>query len=140
MIRRVVDTSVAVAWYLPESFSTAARRWQRRMLEGSAELMVPALHYWEFANVLRTRVRRGELYGGSAAEVYALHLDASLILVEPDRASVLDIALKYEATAYDAVYLALCLAHDIPFLTGERRTTPWVRKLGKLADCILEAL
>jgi predicted nucleic acid-binding protein len=139
MIRRVVDTSVAVAWYLPEKLSTAARRWQLRMLDGSAELIVPTLHYWEFANVLRTRVRGRELDAGSAAEVYALHLDAPLILTEPDRTAVLDTALKFDATAYDAVYLTLCLSHDIPMLTGERSTTPWVKKLGKLADCILEA-
>jgi predicted nucleic acid-binding protein len=140
MIRRVVDTSVAVAWYLPESFSAAARRWQRQMLAGSAELLVPSLHYWEFANVLRTRVRRGELGADSAAEIYALHLDAPLLTVEPDRGSVLDLALRYEATAYDAVYLSLCIESGIPFLTGERPTTPWIKKLGKLADCIMESL
>jgi predicted nucleic acid-binding protein len=139
MIRRVVDTSVAIAWYLPESFSAPARRWQRRMLDGSAEFLVPSLHYWEFANVLRTRVRRGELDAGSAAEVYTLHLDAPMISMDPDRESVLDLALKFEATAYDAVYLALCIANAIPFLTGERPTTPWIRKLGKLADCITES-
>ncbi len=139
MIRRVVDTSVAIAWYLPEKFSVSARGWQRRLLEGGAELLVPSLHYWEFANVLRIRVRRGELDGGSASEVYSLHLDAPLAIVEPDRSAVLDIALRYETTAYDAVYLALCLANDIPFLTGERPTTPWIRKLGKLADCIMDS-
>ena len=139
MIRRVVDTGVAVAWYLPERFSAAARGWQRRMLDGSAELLIPSLHYWEFANVLRTRVRRGELDAGSAAEVYSLHLDAPMVLLEPDRSVVLDLALKYEATAYDAVYLALSIANDIPFLTGERPTTPWIRKLGRLADCIMQS-
>ncbi len=139
MIRRVVDTSVAVAWYLPEVFSSASRRWQRRMLEGSAELLVPSLHYWEFANVLRTRVRRRELDRESATEVYMLHLDAPLVLIDPDRGSVLDISLEYETTAYDAVYLSLCIANAVPFLTGERSTTPWIKKLGKLADCIKES-
>jgi len=139
MIRRVVDTSIAVAWYLPESYSADARRWLKQMLEGSAELLVPGLHYWEFANVLRTRVRRGELDADSAAEVYSLHLNAPMVTVEPDRSSVLEIALKYEATAYDAVYLSLSLGNDIPFLTGERPTTPWIRRLGRLADCIMES-
>jgi predicted nucleic acid-binding protein len=139
MIRRVLDSSVAVAWYLPERFSLAARRWQRQMLEGNAELVVPSLHYWEFANVLRTRIRRRELDADSAAEIYSLHLDAPLLAVEPERGSVLSTALKYEATAYDAVYLSLCIANNIPFLTGERPTTPWIRQLGKLADCILES-
>jgi predicted nucleic acid-binding protein len=140
MIRRVVDASVAVAWYLPEGFSAAARRWQRQMLDGSAELVAPLLHYWEFANVLRTRVRRGELGVDIGAEIYSLHLDAPISIVDPDRSSVLDIALKYEATAYDAVYLSLCIANGIPLLTAERPTTPWIRKLGKLADCITESI
>ncbi len=139
MIRRVVDTSVAISWYLPERFSAAARRWQRRMLDGGVELLVPSLHYWEFANVLRTRVKRCELDADIAAEVYSLHLDAPLLTMEPDRNTVLEIALNYEATAYDAVYLSLCVAHEIPFLTGERPTTPWIRKLGKLADCIMDS-
>jgi predicted nucleic acid-binding protein len=139
MIRRVVDASVAVAWYLPERYSETARRWQRQMLDGNAELLVPSLHFWEFANVLRTRVRRSELDAGSAAEIYWLHLDAPLLCLEPDRSTVLDIALEYEATAYDAVYLSLCLTNDVPFLTGERPTTPWIHKLGKLADCIMQS-
>lgn len=31
---------------------------------------------------------------------------------------------------YDAVYIALCLSLDVPFITAERTTTPWVVKLG----------
>ncbi len=57
----VLDTSVGVAWYLDEVFSPAARVWQERMLNGKARLVVPSLHYWEFANVLRTLVWRREL-------------------------------------------------------------------------------
>ncbi len=45
MIRRVFDTSVAVAWYLPESFGPEAKSWQRRLLDGKAELYVPSLQY-----------------------------------------------------------------------------------------------
>jgi predicted nucleic acid-binding protein len=136
MIRRILDTSIAVSWYLPESFSSAAKRWQRLMLDGKADLYVPSLQYWEFANVLRTYVRRHALDGDIAGEIYALHLEAPLILVEPDRASVLDVALKYDATVYDAVYVALSLEHEIPLLTAERPGCPWIKKLGKLADSI----
>ena len=49
MIRRVIDTSVAIACYLPEGFSAPARRWQRQMLAGGAELVVPSIHYREVA-------------------------------------------------------------------------------------------
>jgi predicted nucleic acid-binding protein len=136
MIRRVLDTSVAIAWYLPESFSATARRWQRMLLDGKAELYVPSLQYWEFASVLRTYVRRRALDEETAREIYALHLEAPLTLAEPDRASVLDIALQYDATAYDALYVALSLELQIPLLTAERSSSPRIKKLGKLADSL----
>lgn len=126
----VIDTSVAVAWYLPEGFTPAAREWQRRALEGSITLLVPSLHYWEFANVLRTFVRRDELDAALAAEIWDLHLDAPLVTMEPDRGQMLGLAFEYQATAYDAVYLALSLKQDAPLVTAERTTTPWVVKLG----------
>jgi predicted nucleic acid-binding protein len=127
----VLDTSVAMAWYLPESFAAEARRWQRRLLDGQIELVVPGLHYWEAANVLRTLVTRGEIEAELASEIYQLHLEAPLTLREPDRAEVLSAALRFGSTAYDAVSIALALGSDLPLLTAERTTTSWVVKLGK---------
>ena len=131
---RVLDTSVAIAWYLPESFAPAAKRWQRMLLDGKAELYVPSMQYWEFANVLRTYVRRRALDADTAREIYALHLEAPLIVAEPVRPSILDVALEYDTTAYDALYVALSLELQVPLLTAERPSCPWIKKLGQLAD------
>lgn len=128
----VLDTSVAVAWYLPERFSPAAKQWRARLLEQEVRLVVPSLHFWELGNVLRTYVRRGELEPELAHEVYELHLSAPLEVAEPERAVVLATALELEATMYDAVFIALAQARDIPLLTAERKTTPWVVRLGPL--------
>ena len=127
----VVDTNVALAWYLEEEFSAAARAWQDRLLGGKARLLIPSLHYWEFANALRTLVMREEIDESTAHEIYDLHLDAPLELLEPDRRQVLKVALEYGATVYDAVYIALAMACDVPLVTAERTTTRWVTKLGK---------
>ncbi len=127
----VLDTSVAIAWYLPESFRDAARSWQKRLLEGHVRFVVPGLHYWEFGNVLRTYVRRSELDAGLAREIYSLHLEAPLEGAEPDRAAVFATALAFEATVYDAVYITLSRALEVPLLTAERTTSPWVVKLGR---------
>jgi predicted nucleic acid-binding protein len=126
----VLDTSVAIAWYLPEDLSSAARRWQQRMLCGEVSFIVPSLHYWEFCNVLRTYVRRGELESKLAQEIYELHLDAPLKQAEPDRSAVLRCALDFQAIAYDAVYFELAVSLGAPLVTAERSTTPWVVKLG----------
>lgn len=125
----VLDTNVAVAWYLDEAFSNSARVWQEQLLSGRVILVVPSLHYWEFANVLRTLAQRRELPVELAHEIYELHLEAPLQQGEPDERSVLEVALEYTATAYDAVYISLCLSRAIPLITAERTTTAWVTKL-----------
>jgi len=126
----VLDTSVAVAWYLPEEFAPEARAYRDRLLDGKLQLIVPSLHFWELANVLRTYVRRDEIEPDLAGEIFELHLDAPLEIAEPDRRRVLATALEFDATAYDAVYIALALEHEIPLLTAERTTQPWVVRLG----------
>lgn len=131
MTAHVLDTSVTVAWYLPERFAEAARRWHSRLFAGDVEFHVPGFHYWEFANVLRTYIRRGTIQESLAAQIWSVHLTAPLRVIEPPTAEVLNTALEYDTTAYDAVYIALALHLDMPLLTAERPTTPWVRKLGK---------
>jgi predicted nucleic acid-binding protein len=134
----VLDTSVAIAWYLPETFRAAARVWQSRLLDGRVRLVVPGLHYWEFGNVLRTYVMRSELDVDLAEQIWALHLEAPLEVAEPERAEVLATALEYGATVYDAVYIALGRSLDLPLLTAERTTTPWVVKLGRRVESVLK--
>jgi predicted nucleic acid-binding protein len=130
----IIDTSVTVAWYMEESFSSAARTWQDRMLGGKVRLLVPSFHYWEFANVLRTLVTRGEIGQDLAADIFDLHLDAPMEVAEPERRVVLSTALEYGATAYDAVFIALAVAHQAPLITAERTTTGWVTKLAALIE------
>lgn len=132
----VLDTSVTVAWYLDESFSAQARSWHERLLKGKVSLLVPSLHYWEFANVMRTLVRRGELEQDLARDIYSLHLDSPLEKVDVSAALILDTAFEYGATAYDAVYIALSLSLGIPLLTAERTTTEWVVKLGDRIESV----
>jgi predicted nucleic acid-binding protein len=126
----VIDTSVTLAWYLEEEFSPAARQWQDRLLSGAVRLLVPSLHYWEFANALRTLAARKAIEEGTAQELLDLHLEAPLEVAEPDRREVFRLALEYGATAYDAVFICLALANDVHLVTAERSTTRWVTKLG----------
>jgi len=132
----VVDTSVTLAWYLPEAFSAAARSWQERLLAGKVRLLVPSLHFWEFANALRTLAARHEIQEADAHDIWQLHLDSPLEVAEPDRRSILQVAFEYGATVYDAVFVALATACDAKLLTAERTTTRWVTRLGKLVEAV----
>jgi len=126
----VLDISVAIGWYLNETFSPSARAWQEKLLRGKIILLVPALHYSEFANVLRTLVQRTELSDPLAREIYEVHLEAPLERAEPGERQVLDAAFEYGATTYDAVFISLSLPRGVPLITAERTTTSWVVKLG----------
>jgi hypothetical protein len=52
--------------------------------------------------------------------------------IDRDRSAV----LAHASTAYDAVYIALALGADLPLLTAERTTTPWVVKLGRRIESV----
>ena len=132
-MRIVLDTSVAVAWYLDEVGCEAARKWQAECLAGRMDVLVPSFHYLEFANVLRAYVCRHELTAKLADAICELHFDAPLSVVEPDFATLLRTALEYDATTYDAAYVQIARSHEAILVTAERITTPWVRKLGKQA-------
>lgn len=106
------------------------------MVEGEVQFLVPGLHVLEFGNVLRTYVRRGELAADLAREIYSTHLQAPLQWEEPVRSTLLDLAMTYQATTYDAAYISLAVHYKVPLLTAERTTTPWVVKLGKLVDVV----
>ncbi len=91
----VLDTSVAIAWYLDEVFSPAAGFGKSGSgREGHLHCPLPPL--LEFANVLRTLVWRRELQEELAREILDLHLEAPLEQSEPDRRTVLDTALEYK--------------------------------------------
>lgn len=132
----VPDTSVAAAWYLPETHSRWARDWQRRMLDGRVEFVVPTLHFVEMANLLRSLVRADLLTAELAVEIDDLHRDAPLQVADPPRDCVLTTALRFETTAYDAVLIALANELDTPLVTAERAGTPWVARLGPRAITI----
>lgn len=132
----VVDTSVAVAWYLPEDFSESARRWQDQLLDGRIRAVVPQLHFYEFGNVMRTMIRRNQLAADLAEEIFEIHLKAPLEVIEPDRALLLTRAREFETTVYDAVYISLALELDAKVLTAERTTTPWVARLRDRAEIV----
>ena len=132
----VLDTSVAIAWYLPEDFSKDAKTWHSQLLAGKVKLFVPSIHYIEFANVLRTHVKRGVIKADIAREIYMLHLEAPLEIIDSPMDNILEVSLEYSSTTYDAVYINLALNQSAPLLTGERTTTPWVVKLGDLAHVV----
>lgn len=62
MIRCVVDVTVAVKWFVPESHAISANR----LLYEDFDLFAPDLIFLEFGNVLWKKWCRGEITAASA--------------------------------------------------------------------------
>jgi len=118
-MRQVVDASIIVKLYFAEEHSDAA---ERRMRDASPAL-APDLIWAEIANVIWKRQRRGDLAPQEAARSMELALDLPLIIYEsvdliPD---ALDLAMKYDRSTYDCLYLALAVRHNCDMITADRR-------------------
>ncbi len=115
----VVDASVAVKWFIPETLSDAASR----LLDGSYELWAPDLLVAEIGNTLWKKVGRAELAVGEARDVLTalarvpLTFVASKSLID----AALEIATAHRRTVYDSLYVALAVARDCALITADDR-------------------
>lgn len=141
----VVDANVVLAFYLPaEPYKAQALALLRDAAAGLAKLMAPTLVRYEVLNALSRAVRglkRGqELSLADAREILAamdaLKLEEGGVQGLEER--ILEIAQKYQCTAYDGAYLALAEHEGALFITGDGRLynavggrLHWVRWIGE---------
>lgn len=115
----VVDASVAVKWAVPEVHAAEARR----LLAANEPLLGPTILPLEIGNILWKKTRRAELTDREATRV--LDRLVGEIRVENDRPhllnSALQLAIRYDRSVYDSLYIALALAEECQFVTADRR-------------------
>ena len=122
----MVDSSVALKWFVPEVLSDEAEH----LLDGSVGLWTPDLLFAEFGNVVWKKVGRGEIRPSEARDIVAALELVPLTVVPCSQliAAALEIAISYRRTVYDALYLALAVARDCTFITADDRLA---RALGR---------
>lgn len=114
----VIDSSVAVKWYVPERGSDRASA----LLLTGQRLIAPDLLIPEIGNVLwkrRREIPAAEIGAIAGALISACPISfyASDALLQ----GALAVALKYERSVYDSLYLALAVGQDCPFVTADER-------------------
>ena len=111
----VLDNSVVTGWYTPDQATAYTQSIAKRLETDRA--IVPALWQLEFANVLKTACTRGKLSLENAREIVLaiaalpIELDSGLA---PGPRQLLDLAMRYSLSSYDAAYLELAMRHGIP--------------------------
>ncbi|GIV75764.1 MAG: hypothetical protein KatS3mg050_0158 [Litorilinea sp.] len=135
-----LDTSVLVAYYVPEPLSDLA---QQRLMAASA-VIVSELAQIEFVSALALRLRLGDLSWTAAQQVttlFASHLAQGLYIplhlhsvVYQEAQTYIrrfDLALK----APDALHLAAAALAQAPLVTADRQLARNANRLG--VDCEL---
>lgn len=129
----VVDSSIALAWGLPDETSKEADRFLSRISMRSV-LWVPALWWYETANALLMAQRRKRL--GEAERIRLMELYQRLP-IRTDVALDSDIvwhlqtlAIEYHLSAYDAAYLELAQRRGLGLATVDRALRHAAQKAG----------
>jgi predicted nucleic acid-binding protein len=128
----VIDSSITVAWLVPDERSAETQRTLDRVIENGA--VVPIHWRLEVGNALLMALRRRRLSVHQRNE--ALDLLLSLQLTTDDdtieRAWIvtLDIAERFQLTLYDACYLELAKRRRLPLATLDRELRDAAQQIG----------
>ena len=138
----VVDASVVLKWFLPESDSASADSLLESFLNDEADLIAPDVLLVEFASALWKRVvLRNELTADEAMLIYRdlLTMPLSLITSETLAEAALQLAIKHKHPVYDAIYCSLAMDRHCDFVTADqtmankfRDDYPFVRHLSTI--------
>lgn len=123
-MRLVLDNSVAMRWLFSDG-SEADREYAdhvlRRLSEDDGDAIAPSIWPLEVANVVARAEATGVIREAKSAEFLHL-LDALDVLIDEETAlhslgSTLQLARRYQLSAYDASYLELALRVSAPMAT-----------------------
>jgi predicted nucleic acid-binding protein len=115
----VLDSSVALAWVLPDEANPTLDHLCDRLTEDIA--LVPPVWPLEIGNVLLVAVKRGRLTAKDVrqlvTELRALPIEIDIASTERAFEETLALARKFDLTTYDASYLELAGRREIPLAT-----------------------
>jgi predicted nucleic acid-binding protein len=122
----VVDVSVAAKWLLPasgEDLVPEAVSLLRRFTGNEIRFLVPDLFWTELTNVLwkAVRTRRCSPANAQAALTSATQLGVSTVPCTDLLEDALGIALRFDRTAYDSLYVALAVTTGSTMVTADQR-------------------
>ncbi len=117
----VLDTSVAVKWYLPEELHDEAIVLLRRAEAGDVDLLAPGTIQPEFFNALWWQHRREGLPLDDVRDLWERFALDPVVLYAPEdlMPRTAEIALQTRVIIYDALFLALAENSETVVVTAD---------------------
>ena len=119
----VIDSSIALAWALPDETSKEAERFLSRISMRSI-LWVPALWWYEMANALLMAQRRKRLTEAERIRLMELYrklpIRTDMMLDSDMMWRFQTLGIEYHLSAYDAAYLELAQRRGLGLATVDR--------------------
>ncbi len=120
----VLDCSVTMAWCFEDEASEYADAVLRHL--ETEDALVPTLWHLEVLNVLLVAERRGRITPQHRHDFLNLlslltSIDTDLLNTSISDTAVLELALQFNLSIYDAVYLALAITQQIPLATQDKK-------------------
>ena len=122
----VLDASVAAKWFLPtkgETLCKEAAQLLQSYAAGKTRFVVPDLFWAEIGNILWKAVRQGRLTASSAQTALASLTRRKLPTVNSVSllSQALALAIAFDRTVYDSLYVALATESNGLFVTADER-------------------
>jgi len=126
---KVIDASIIVKWFSEEIGSKEALNLKDDHINRKTLLIVPELAFFEVINAPRYKKQIEDKLSKVNKDLWGLQLYIEKInpfLLEKS----IELALKYNLSIYDAIYLALSNLYNSPLITADKA-------LGKLPNTVL---
>lgn len=119
----VLDTSVAIKWYLPEERDEEARELLSLLEAGEIELLAPDTIQPEFFNAIWQQYRRDVLERKRVWSIWEWFVEApvSFFEIDPLMSRAARIAYETGVIVYDALFLALAENAETIMITDDNR-------------------
>ncbi len=118
---KVLDANVIIKWYVDEDYSDLALLIRDRFINRDLDLMVPSLVYFEVLNGLKYT---GDFNKDDLNIVAESLENYGFNIISPKneiRSKMIEIAMNFEFTIYDAIYVAIAIEKKTQLYTADEK-------------------
>lgn len=129
----VLDASIACAWYLPNQATDYSMAVYRAVINGRHQIAVPQVWQTEVLHVLLRALRGRRLIDREQCDRAVSELSMLPVAIhelELDSSELYALALEWDTSGFDTVYLALAQHLDIPIAGKDNAIARAAEKIG----------